>query len=519
MRDLVNLKWSTRVILALFSGALNAAAFPKAGLWFLAWAGLVPLYFALKDSRPKDALKLGFVFGLVYFIGTLYWITYVLSQYGGLPGWVGAFLMVLLCAYMALYPALFALMASLPEPGPWRMGLGLPAAFCLLEYLRGWLLTGFPWSLLGHTQHGRLKLIQVSDIFGDASISFLIVAVNGGLFWLLGGTSRGWRRAAPLALAAALVGLSLAYGLARLPEIERSIHGGKRLKVALVQGNIPQDEKWLGANKDLILEKYRKMTLETRGFGPDLIVWPETATPFFFGLDAERSRGVAEIAKGMRAELLFGSPAAAARLGKVVLFNRAYLLNRSGEYAGRYDKVHLVPFGEYVPLKKILFFAKRLVQAAGDFKPGRSLRPLPGSSARLGVLICYEVIFPELSRGQVIEGAQVLVNITNDAWFGRSSAPYQHLAFAVFRAVENRKPIIRCANTGISAIIDQRGRVSKSSPIFEDALIRGEVRVTAVGSLYTHYPNAFFWVCVIIALALVRPQSIKEILRWKKTSR
>ena len=243
------------------------------------------------------------------------------------------------------------------------------------------------------------------------------------------------------------------------------------------------------------------MTLQTRPFRPQLVVWPETALPFFFQEGSPLAKRTIAAVKEMGCPFVFGSPAYGGTKGNISYYNRAYLLSSSGRILGTYDKIHLVPFGEYVPLKRFLPFVHRLVPAAGDFSPGVKSEPLPLSPFPAGVLICYEAIFPELARSQVMHGAAILINLTNDAWFGPTSAPFQHLAMAVFRAVETGRPLIRAANTGFSAVVGPRGRILKQSGLFVEEVLMVEVPVhQGKTTPYTRFGDLFSRVMVGVTL-------------------
>jgi apolipoprotein N-acyltransferase len=301
-----------------------------------------------------------------------------------------------------------------------------------------------------------------------------------------------------------LIGLVLtvfAYGRWRLVTLESN--SGAPFKIALVQGNIAQDTKWDPAFQQATLNKYLRLTRKVAKEAPDLIVWPETATPFFFQSDVKNSEVLVQQLEELKKPLLFGSPAYSREEDQLRLYNRAYLLNELGRISGYYDKIHLVPFGEYVPLKQILFFVNKLVQAAGDFASGNRAEVLELPPVRIGVLICYEGIFPELSRDLVNAGANLLVNITNDAWYGRSSAPHQHLSMAVFRAVENRVPMARCANTGITAFIDARGRIYQATGLFEEATVVGTVKLGHGNTVYRRYGEWFAWGCLCVTFLVL----------------
>ena len=248
------------------------------------------------------------------------------------------------------------------------------------------------------------------------------------------------------------------------------------------------------------LDKYLRLTTEVAKQQPDLVVWPETATPFYFLADLPNTRTLVNKVEKLKKPLLFGSPGFRRKGEQLTLYNRAYLLDSKGTVTDYYDKIHLVPFGEYVPWKKLLFFVDKLVQATGDFGAGKRAVVMALPPARIGVLICYEAIFPELSSNLANGGANLLVNITNDAWFGRSCAPHQHLSMAVLRTVENRIPMVRCANTGISGLIDAQGRILQASALFEDATMLGTLQLGNGNTIYSRHGDWFAWTCVAISL-------------------
>jgi apolipoprotein N-acyltransferase len=259
--------------------------------------------------------------------------------------------------------------------------------------------------------------------------------------------------------------------------------------------------KWDPEFQESTLATYERLTREAAAGGARLVVWPESAVPFYLQDDRLRAERVQSLARDLKAAMVVGSPAYEAGPGGVRYFNSAYLIDEQGGVGGRSDKVHLVPFGEYVPLAWLFPFVNKLVAGIGDFSPGSGTIPLASSQAPLGVLVCFEGIFPEIARGYVSRGARLLVNITNDAWFGRSSAPHQHLAMTVFRAVENRVPLVRSANTGISAIIDSRGHIRGMTSLFTAVQLGGDVRLSDEESLYTRYGDLFALLCLTAVLA------------------
>ncbi|NOQ42529.1 MAG: apolipoprotein N-acyltransferase, partial [Desulfuromusa sp.] len=273
----------------------------------------------------------------------------------------------------------------------------------------------------------------------------------------------------------------------------------EQLRIALIQGNIDQTQKWAPDNRQSSIDRYQRLSVQAMVNQPDLVIWPEAATPFFLQDQSELAVQVKQLPIQLNTSLLVGSPAyRQLSPDEYQYYNSAYLFAPTGEELGRSDKIHLVPFGEYVPLGKLLSFIDKLVVGVGDFSPGK-VRPLPLNGHHLGVLICYEAIFPPLAREYVRQGSSLLVNLTNDAWFGHSSAPYQHLAMTRFRAIENRIWIARAANTGISALISPAGKVTLSGPIFEPLQLGGLVGLGADATFYTRFGDIFAYVCLGIS--------------------
>ncbi len=476
----------------------------------LAWLALVPLLIAI--SRPGTttggAFRLGLGTGLIYYPLLLYWIIIVLGHYGHLPFWVTVPALGLLALYMSLYLAGFAGLVSRLHGRACQVWLA-PVVWVGLDWLRSRLLTGFPWLDLGYTQFSHPLLIQVSDLCGHHGVTFLIVMVNCLLVAALGNSpAKLFRPSRPgAAVLTALLFLALAFGysLVRYRGIAAELTGAEHLKVAVIQGNIPQGEKWRADTQETTLDKYMNLTArEMSANSPDLLVWPETAMPFFL-LESPDLYRLESLAVTGGAAILTGAPFRELDPSRhlVRYYNSAFLINRQGRVTGRYDKEHLVPFGEYVPLKRFLFFLGPVVETIADFSRGTNLRPIPCQNTGVGVLICFESIFPDLARRQTAAGAGLLVNITNDAWYGRSSAPWQSLSMAVFRAVENRRSLARAANTGVSGFIDPLGRLFALSPLFEDYSATMSLPVLTNGTVFTdHYGYLAGRACLVLTLLL-----------------
>jgi apolipoprotein N-acyltransferase len=489
-----------RILVAALSGLLVAASFVDHRADLLAWAGLAPLFAALRGRSPRAAFALGWVAGATFFAATTYWVLSVLTRYTTLPPLLAGAVFALMTAYLACYwggfSATFAALRSSGLPHLWLA----PAAWVAFEWLRGWFFIGFPWAILGTSQHRALPLVQGAEVTGVDGVSALIVLTNLVLAEI---GARGRTRRTKLVAAAAL-GTLLAFaaiaGEWRIRAL-RALPAAGSLDVAIVQGNVGEERKWDPAFGNETLARYHGLTLEAAGAKPGLVVWPETAIPFFFQDPGERRSALLALANRIATPLVFGSPAWRHESGSVEQLNRAYLLSPQGDVLGSYDKIELVPFGEAVPYGNVLSFVERIVPAAHEIVPGSSATIFDLPAARFGVLICYEGIFPELTRRFVAGGADFLVNLSNDAWFGRSAALQQHLAQVALRAVENRVPIVRATNTGISALIEPDGSVRWQGPI-DEALWRVEtIRWPGVRTFYARFGNVFAWFCTAVTAA------------------
>ena len=388
--------------------------------------------------------------------------------------------------------------------GPVGLAVAAPCLWVALELVRARLLTGFPWALLGHSQYRNRTLIQVADLTGAYGVSFVVAWINSWLaaLFLAGpgrllGSKAGRRGLAAAVLVPAAV---LGYGAVRLRGLAAD-EPAELLRVGVVQPDIPQEQKWDPRFRERILSTYARLTRRAAGARADLLVWPEAALPFLFPADPEAQGRVTALVDEAGTELLFGSPDLREEGGTARYFNSVFLLAPGGRLLGRYDKMHLVPFGEYVPLRRALFFVRPLIDRIGDLTPGTEIRLLPAPAGPCGTPVCYEIVLPGLVRGMVAAGARYLVTVTNDAWFGRTAAPYQHFAQAVFRAVENRVPVIRCANTGISGVILRDGTVARRTRIFAEAVITAAVPVPGSGGApYTRSGDIFAWACAAAGL-------------------
>jgi apolipoprotein N-acyltransferase len=484
---------------SVLSGVLLALAFPHVDFSWLAWVGLVPLLLVMR-KRP---FRSGFVTGMAFFGIVLYWLNIVMTTYGGLHPILSLAAYLMLIAYLSLFfgAATWAC-CRIQEKLTLSPVLTFPVIWVALEFLRSFLLSGFPWAILGYSQSNHLVSIQSVDLFGVYGVSYLLVLSNVVLmqFWQ-GVREHSLRSSVWWALICVLLLVcgNYTYGLWRLRQPSET--GMAPLRVALIQGNIDQSVKWDPNYQQATADTYRDLSLQAAATGaPDLIVWPESATPFYFQEPGSLHDEVVAVSQRTGSYLLFGSPAFERINLRFRYLNSAFLLNPRGEILGRSDKVHLVPFGEYVPLAQFLPFINKLVSGIGDFSSGM-VNPLPMNGERIGVLVCFEAIFPELARDYVRQGSSLLVNLTNDAWFGRSSAPFQHLAMVRYRAIENRIWVVRAANTGISAIISPRGEFTGRTSIFNKDFLLGEVVTGARSTLYHRFgdliPSIFILVTIL----------------------
>jgi len=497
-----NLKWN--ILFAILSGALLILSFPKYGSGFVAWFAFVPLLFALYSvTSIRQAILLGFITGIVGYVGIIYWIAYVVINYGYLPIYLGIIIMLLLACYLSLYLAIFAAgIVYFRRKIP--LYLIAPVLWVCLEYCKSQLFTGFPWENLGYSQYLNLYLIQFADILGVYGLSFLIIMVNVSLFEII--TKRS-KREYIITTAVSLILISVyIYGIFRANSIDKILQNPSTpsMEVSLIQGNIDQSIKWNESYKKETINIYEDISLKNIPASGGLIVWPETAIPFNFQDDNDLSRQIRNLAIKTKSDFIFGSISYLRRSHYVDFYNSAYLLSSDGEVKGKYDKVHLVPYGEYVPLRNVFPFINGLTAGIGDFSTGDGYFPLSAAGRKIGVLICYEGILPFAARVYKNESAEILVNITNDAWFGSTSAPYQHLSMTVFRAVETRLYLVRAANTGISAIVDPRGQIVAKTNIFQKDSLKGNVKLLKIPTFYAEHDDllvgASFILCIFCLL-------------------
>ncbi len=468
------------LFLAALSGVLLRLAFPRISFDFLAWIALVPWLFAVRRmATGRQAVWSGAVAGLIFFGAGLIWLNYV-----AFVGWV--FVVLLETSFFFVVGYLFWKGMKFPA-WPVRV-LWVALSWSVMEWVRTeFPIFGFGWNLLGYSQADQPLILQSANTVGIYGVSFLIAFMNGLAFEILNAVDQRRFRRLGAAMAAGVVVMSLVFA-------HGYYHLGKPLEVrtlrfSVLQGNIPQNLKWDPQARESIIQIYSKLTQLAGLERPDLIVWPEAAFPGYLNEDPEQSR-IVELVKNTAIPVLIGAPHLEDR---DTAFNSAYLFNAEGQMQFRYDKLYLVPFGEYVPLHPVFSWLEPLAYSLGvsDFSAGKEATIFDlGNGIRFGALICFEDIFPSLALNLAELNAGFLSVITNDAWFGPTAAPYQHLQASIFRAVENGISVVRAANTGVSAFINPRGQViervkdSKGIDIFVTGRATAELPVENEMTLY-----------------------------------
>jgi apolipoprotein N-acyltransferase len=514
-------------LLVLLSAGLQILIFPLPDLYVLGWVAITPLLVALLRARvpetlqiragikllpakPLQAFLMAYACGILWYAGTCYWIYSVMRQYGGVNTPAALTMLILFCMYLAIYHGVFGLLVSLLAGSSHfsrRALLLSPVVWVAVELART-RITGFPWDLLGISQVDNIPLARLATVTGVYGLSFEIMVVNAAFAAAFLVPREQRKKLLLAALGAALILQSGRLIPAPVIPADRT--------ATLVQANIPilEGSDWTKEYFNATLHDLSSASLTGQN-SSHLVVWPESPAPFYTSDPLFRD-AVSNLARQANTWVLTGSigisnsrpsPGAAAEI-----YNSAALVSPAGEWTSRYDKTHLVPFGEYLPFKRVFGFAGGLTKEVGDFTPGTSRTPLDASGTKLGIFICYESIFPDEIRQSVAQGAQVFVNVSNDGWYGDSGAYAQHLKQARMRAVENARWLLRDTNTGMTASIDPYGRIVASLPRKVRTALDAPYALSDETTFYTRHGDWFAYACAIICVValFIRPRSARS---------
>jgi len=540
----VSLLIRSRYPLAILAGLLLAASLPRLSIAGLAWVAPGLILAAAFGKRGGESFRIGYVAGLAHYLASLYWLLLIPYRWHSIPlgpaaGWLS------LSAYLALFPATWVWLLSrihcpgsevrsLTQPGrSWLAGLDgvLPqswgrrtlwalsgaALWVALEMIVSRLFSGFPWNLLGSSQYQMAPLIQIASVTGIYGVSFLLVWVSlsllsAGLMVVRRPTARSaW--VGEVFLPMTVVALVFNFGFRQLAT--ESVPD-RTLKVTLVQPSIPQTLIWDTSRDRERFEELISLSRQALTNRPDLLVWPEAAVPSYARWDTNTYPAITNLVRQHPAWLILGSddlgrPEHPAHADDYEFYNASFLVNPDGEFVRRYRKRNLVIFGEYIPLVRWLPFVKWFTPIEGGFTPGNHTVPfvLTNRDVKTSVLICFEDIFPHLAREYAEDDTDFLVNLTNNGWFGESAAQWQHAAGALFRAVENGLPLIRCSNNGLTAWVDAHGRLRQvfrddRGTVYGPGFMTAEIPLLAPGqkrapTFYHQHGDWFGWACVVIA--------------------
>lgn len=501
-----------RIALVAFSAGLQVVIFPIAGplpVWrsWLAWIALTPLLLAIlvpgKDGRPLSiwqSTHLAYLGGSLFYAGNCYWIYQTMYLYAGVNKPVALVLLLLFSLYLGLYHALFGFLLRLAAGDGRRIGLALlasPFLWVAVELARAHI-TSFPWDQLGMSQIDHPRLVSVAPFAGVYAVSFLLAAASAVIAAMLLLPRKQW--ATP---ATAFVFLLIALFAVPLPR--SSAYASQSAVLLQPNGQQNDDRAWTGIGYAQQMQQFIALS-EHPPLGPqeqasaDVIIWPESPSPLF-EQDPRFQAAAAQLARATGSALILGNVARAQSPGQTAVYNSASFFTSEGQPAGRYDKIHLVPFGEYIPFQELLTFARALTANAGDMSPGRERVMFSNQGHRYGVFICYESIFADEVRQFAKNGAGVLVNISDDGWYGDTSAPWQHLNMARMRAIENNRWLLRDTNSGVTATIDPTGKLVASAPRHAETAIRVPFAFVNETTFYTRHGDVF--ACAVTLIGVV----------------
>jgi apolipoprotein N-acyltransferase len=515
-------------LLALLSGGLQILVFPKPNLYFLSWVAVVPLLYALLRGRGGEGemfdsegrslrpftlwqgFLIAWVCGIIWYLGTCYWVYPVMNNYGKLPAPVAVLITLgyglIMGVHHGIFGLLIVLMARRSSVGNRRPLLLAPFFWVAVELMRDRII-GVPWNPLGGSQVDNIPFARIAQTTGVYGLSFAIMLVNCAFVAAL--LLYGQRRK-NLLISAVAAAIALQIGVFAKPAPFVATQ-----QAVLVQENVPllDQPEWTPRYFDQTISSLARLSVDASKprpapENPGLIIWPESPAPFFIA-DPRLQQWLVATAQDTNSYLIVGSLGEMPAVGgsdKQQLLNSALVMDPRGNMVGRYDKIHLVPYGEYVPYQNLLFFASKLTREVGDFARGTDRKVFDLNGTHVGVFICYESIFPNEVREFTANGAQVLINISDDLWYGETGAPAQHLQMARMRAVENHRWILLATNNGTTASIDPFGRVVMRAPRNIRTALVVPYAPQNESTFYSRNGDIFAWICVVISLlaALVR---------------
>lgn len=512
------------ILLAASTGVMTALAFPKIRLFYLGWISLIPLIFLLFKTKPGKSFFLGLISGFCFYALLLYWIPAVPIHYGGLSLGLSVLIYLLLVLFLALFWGIFALITSIfSNSFPKLIFILIPFIWVSLEFIMTYLFTGFPWGLLGASQYKNIIFIQFASLTGVYGLSFVMVLFQSLLVF----STKIKHKSAFISITLLL---ATAFHLGGFLSLKKSGPSQETFTASLIQGNTPANTDFSTQSFEKTYKMFQKYVYLSRKAcekGAELIIWPELSVPMCFTCDfepyTEFSDQLFEFSKETGCTLLLGTSEISYTEQNARFYNAAVCLDPNHSLSFYY-KMHLVPFGEYTPYKKIFSFISQFTHAIGELTPGKNHKLHKFKDISFGSPICYEVIFPSLVRKFVKMGAEFLVTITNDGWYGTSSAPYQHFSLAVLRAVENRRYLLRSATTGISGVIDPYGRIISKSKLHTTTFINAKVTPRKPLTFYTKYGDILPYSgltlsFIFLILSIVNKNERKRKSKVKKRSR
>lgn len=485
-----------RIYLIILSAVLMSLSFHPLGLYFLAWFGLVPLLFAVTEVRPFSAFKSGTIFGFLFSLFSLFW--FVFLQIETNIKILMLFGLILLFLYLGVYYGVGFLFMN--KVGIWS----LPLILAGLEFVRGAGELGFPWLAFGYSQARYPLFIQQASLYGVYGLSGWLILINVIVYKLIKSKNPKYAIAFIMAFT-----LPLLFGVIRMNRA-----ADEPILIGIVQPNIDPNLKFTKAMREVtfdrliyLSEQCNEAALDRFDQSPDLVIWPETATPIFLTFPGVYQNRVYALAQRINSPIFTGTPIYDRK--KREIYNGAVLIEPKKGITQEYRKIHLVPFGEHIPFDQHIALFKKIDLGGGDYTPGTRFTVFRTGDLKFSCLICFESIFPELSRTFVNDGAGLLVNITNDGWFGKISGSQQHNDMAILRTVENGVPLVRCANTGISMVVDKYGRVLTESSLFTQNFILHHVSIIPDKTVFRYIGNAVPILSLLIATLLLVVKTVK----------